>query len=141
MMIRRLDINDAEIEIARKVAESLSFLKQTPKEGIVISASNGSVTIDSMVMKTFVDLVANALSPSGAGKQDAELTPQEAAQQLRMSRPSVMRLIAQGKLGARQVGSHYRLSEAEVMKFKIEQATVRRKGLDNLAAFSQEFDQ
>ena len=139
-MIRLLDVDERNIEAAREVTDALGFLMQTPKGGIVITASNGSVTIDSAIMRNFVDFIGNVLAAEPAVDLDAELTPQAAAKRLRMSRPSVMRLIAQGRLGARQVGSHYRLSEAEVMQFKQKQATVRRQSLDSMAAFSQEFD-
>ena len=138
-MIRQIDIDQSNIDAARKVSDALGFLQQTTKGGIVISASNGSVTIDSSIMRTFVEFVRQAVSVEA--NAEVELSPQDAAERLRMSRPTVMRLISQGKLGARQVGSHYRLSETEVMRYKERQATIRRQGLDDLAAFSQEFDQ
>ncbi len=138
-MIRQVEIDDRSLPVAREVTKALGFLDQAPKGGIVITAANGSVTIDSSKLVAVLDfvrgLVQAELDPS------AEVSPQEAAKRLRMSRPTVMRLIADGKIGARRVGSHYRLSEAEVMDFKANQATIRRKGLDNLAAFSQDYDQ
>jgi len=136
-MIRQLDIDDRNIEAARKVTDALGFLRQTPTGGIVISASNGSVTIEASAMRSFVDLVASVLETG----RDAELSPQEAAQRLRMSRPTVMRLIARGELPARRVGSHYRLTEKDVSAFDARQTTVRRQSLDDMAAFSQDFDQ
>jgi hypothetical protein len=51
-----------------------------------------------------------------------------------------MRLVTSGKLGSRQVGAHYRLSRREVVSFRDTQATVRRRSLDDMAAFTQTYD-
>lgn len=47
-----------------------------------------------------------------------ELTPASAAEQLGVSRPTVMKWIRQGELGAHKVGSHHRLKTDDVMSFK-----------------------
>ena len=139
-MIRHIEVDDSVVAAARTATSVLGFLRSSPKEGITIAASNGSVTIDSVILGQMVDLIGRIAEDASTAGGENELTPQEAAEILNMSRPTVMRLIAAGKLGARQVGSHHRLSEAEVLKFKAEQATIRRRGLDDLAAFTQDFD-
>jgi excisionase family DNA binding protein len=74
------------------------------------------------------------------GGADDELTPQEAAAELRMSRPTVIRLIDKGALPARMVGTHYRLPRAAVLAYRDRNAAVRRAGLRNLAALTEDHD-
>src|SRR5258708_5162556 len=62
---------------------------------------------------TIMDGVAEA----GTGDH-ADLNPSEAADRLRMARPSVMRLIARGELSSRKDGGHYVLSAREMRAFQ-----------------------
>lgn len=80
----------------------------------------------------------------GAARQpteapDDEISPQEAAGILKMSRPSVMRLIADGHLHPRKVLSRNRLSRAEVVAFQKRNARRQRQALENLSALSEEY--
>ena len=77
------------------------------------------------------------LKPTGAAD---EISPQEAAAILQMSRPSVMRLIAKGALHPRKVLSHNKLSRAEVLHYQVEQSRQQREALSNLVALTEEYD-
>jgi excisionase family DNA binding protein len=72
--------------------------------------------------------------------KDEEVSPQEAAEMLRMSRPSVMRLIQQGHLHSRKVLSRNRLSRAEVLAFQKRNARQQQQALEDLSVLSQEYD-
>jgi excisionase family DNA binding protein len=69
-----------------------------------------------------------------------EITPQEAADILGMSRPSVMRLIEKGDLHPRKVLSRNKLSRAEVVAYQSKLSRQQRQALDNLTALSEEYD-
>jgi excisionase family DNA binding protein len=69
-----------------------------------------------------------------------EISPQEAAAILQMSRPSVMRLIAKGQLHPRKVLSHNKLSRAEVDNYQHEQSRQQRQALSNLVTLTEEYD-
>lgn len=69
-----------------------------------------------------------------------EISPQEAAAILQMSRPSVMRLIAKGQLHPRKVLSHNKLSRAEVENYQIEQSRQQRQALSNLVTLTEDYD-
>jgi excisionase family DNA binding protein len=70
---------------------------------------------------------------------NSDLSPSEAAERLRVARPSVMRLIARGELSSRKDGGHYVLSPRELRSFQTRLASVRREALSDLTGMAEEF--
>ena len=67
-----------------------------------------------------------------------ELTTQEAADMLKISRPSLIQLLNEGKIESRRVGTHRRVRFEALMKYKRQADMERRKVLKHLAASDQE---
>ena len=67
-----------------------------------------------------------------------ELSTQEAAELLNVSRPFVIKLIDEGVLPARMVGSHRRVARTDVLEYKAVQMKQRRKALDEMTKLNQE---
>ena len=74
-----------------------------------------------------------------AAQDNSDLNLSDAAERLRVARPSVMRLIARGELTSRKSGGHYVLSPRELRAFETRLASVRREALNDLAAMAEEF--
>jgi excisionase family DNA binding protein len=68
----------------------------------------------------------------------AELTTQEAANQLNVSRPYLIKLLEQGKLPFHKVGSHRRVKFADLNAFRRQFEVEREKAMQFLADQAQE---
>jgi excisionase family DNA binding protein len=68
----------------------------------------------------------------------AELTTQEAADMLHISRPSLIQLLDEGKMEYRRIGTHRRVRFDALMKYKRQADAARRAVLAELAAYDQE---
>jgi excisionase family DNA binding protein len=68
----------------------------------------------------------------------AELTTQEAADMLSISRPSLIQMLDEGKIEYRKVGTHRRVRFESVMAYKRKIHAERLAALNELAAYDQE---
>lgn len=91
-----------------------------------------------------VELVIRVVDARARGEQvvvtrgRAEVTPNEAAVMLGMSRPQVRKLIDQGRLDTRMVGSHHRISIESIQAFLDTERARRAAALDDLARLQNE---
>lgn len=68
---------------------------------------------------------------------EQELSTQQAASLLRVSRPHVIELCERGVLPYRRVGTHRRLTLADVLSHREQELEARRAAADELAAEAQ----
>jgi excisionase family DNA binding protein len=93
-----------------------------------------------------VNLLVRALSELAEGRAvtlvpiDSELTTQQAADHLGVSRPFLVQLLERGELPFRKVGAHRRVQHRDVLAYRRRIDDARRKVLEELAAQGQELD-
>ena len=75
------------------------------------------------------------LMPSGR-----QLTSQQAAEMLHMSRPHLIKLLDRGAIAYERVGSHRRLRVEDVLAYRAERAAERQAQLDELSQLSQDYE-
>lgn len=68
---------------------------------------------------------------------DDELTAQQAADVLNVSRPFLVRLLKSGAIPCHQVGTHRRVRPADVLAYRRERSRVRRAVLAEMARDAQ----
>ena len=89
-------------------------------------------------------LLVDMLTQLGQGRavtvlpQNAELTTQEVADYLNVSRPYVVKLIEEEKLPARKVGTRRRVAFEDLLRFDEQQRARQRAALDELARIDAE---
>jgi excisionase family DNA binding protein len=101
-------------------------------------------TDDIVVPQSALAALGQALTNIARGESfnilsvDAELTTQQAADQIGVSRPYLIKLLDEGRIAYRKVGTHRRIMAAELMHYKNADDAARRAAADALAAETYE---
>ena len=126
---------DAGRQLARLLPDDAGSLRLVTDDN-----RHEMIAIPPGALRLFVDV----LTQLGQGHavtllpQRAELTTQEAADYLNVSRPYVVGLIEQNKLPARKVGTRRRIAFEDLVRFEGQDRAKRRAALDGLARIDQE---
>lgn len=137
---------DKEISLAGESGRKLSaYIKSTNnpsfqlvkrgKEGEIISIPAGALRLLIVILSQMAKGNAVTLIPV-----HAELTTQEAADLLNVSRPFLVNLLEEGKIPFRKVGSRRRVFAKDVLRYKEEIDKKRLEILKELANEAQKHD-
>lgn len=91
------------------------------------------------ILTTVIEVLARGGSVT-IGSLPEELTTSVAADQLGVSRPTLMKFIQSGELGAHKVGSHHRVKLSDVQEFQRRRLEAQRKAFDDLRHLMDEND-
>lgn len=136
--------SDAERTLARETSRLLApHLRDRGGLRVQIEDKPGkreTVTLPPTAVRMLVDLLSEMAKGNAVTliPIHAELTTQEAANLLNVSRPFVVELIKSKKLPARKVGTHRRIRFADLQAYKERVDADRARALDELAAQAQE---
>jgi excisionase family DNA binding protein len=135
----------ADTQLAQESSRRLTKLLGTRKESVQVrvepeSGEEGTITIPLPAFR----LLADILSEMGKGNAVtlipicAELTTQQAADLLNVSRPYLIELLEKGEIPFRQVGTQRRVLFQELTAYQERTDQRRLKALEELSALDQE---
>lgn len=90
-------------------------------------------------LNTIIDLMAQGKAVI-VNPVDAEITTQEAADLLNVSRPFIVKLLEEGEIPFHKVGSHRRIKLKDFLAYKNQYKNKQCEALDELAKQAQELN-
>ena len=135
--------SEDEIAQAKEASRQLARLVPADERPLRLFTQDNQhemIAIPPGALRLFMDV----LTQLGQGRSvtivpgKAELTTQEVADYLNVSRPYVVKLIESGKLPARRVGARRRVAFDDLVKFDELDRRQRRAALDELTRLDQE---
>ena len=134
-----------DIALARESGRLLSTVLKTRAETQQIDFRDEKGAVRTVSIPTSaLRLLLDVLTEIGQGNAvsiipiHAELTTQEAADVLNVSRPFLVQLLEKGGIPFHKIGTHRRVRYQDVIAYKNHIDAERRKALDELAAQGQE---
>lgn len=131
----------------RALAAHLSQLLEDNKiEHAELKILDGKTPSSFVLPKTALEMLGHILSEMAQGNEvavttlDKELTTQQAADILNVSRPFVVKLLKNKKLRYRKIGSHRRLQLRDVLLYKNKMQQESEEAMQALADQAQELD-
>ena len=135
-----------DIAIARKSSKLLSnvpFKKATSIDIVFKDTKNVAVTLPAPAFKLLVAILSEMAEGNAVilSPLHAELTTQEAADLLNVSRPYLIQLLEKKQIPSRKVGNRRKILLLDVMSYKTKTDESRHKILDELAQEGQKLKQ
>jgi excisionase family DNA binding protein len=136
---------DADSALAKESSRRLAA-RLGDANGVCLEVKTGTTSEELVLPPAVVRLLWRILTEMGQGNAvtltpiRAELTTQQAADLLNVSRPHLVTLLDEGAIPSRKVGSHRRVQLEDVLAYKRQFHARRNATLDELQALSQDLD-
>src|SRR3984957_1682212 len=145
--IGSINPGDVDTEIADRAARRLNEYLEGHPNNDLIEAIGQVGTDDALVIpRATAVMFAQILELLAQGRgvqiipKEVELSTQQAAAMLNVSRPYLIGLLEAGKISFRKVGRHRRIRFEDLMDYKRQDDLGRRVAADELAELTEELD-
>ncbi|MEZ4826287.1 MAG: helix-turn-helix domain-containing protein [Bacteroidia bacterium] len=129
-------------ETSRKLAQNMTTepimrLKVQDKEGKEVA-----LDLPASAVRLLLDILENMANGNAVtlSSLQAELTTNQAAELLNVSRPFLIGLLDQGKIPFRKVGTHRRILAEDILAYKQRSYKERKKMMEELTTEAQELN-
>jgi excisionase family DNA binding protein len=136
---------EADAQLARESSRRLATRKVGRRSSVRIQVLDDGEAAEAVVVPaSALRILLHALTEMAQGNAvtllpiHAELTTQQAADLLNVSRPYVVKLLDEGKIPCRTVGKYRRVRFDDLMAYKRKDDEARARIADQLAAEAQE---
>ncbi|MGP5029490.1 helix-turn-helix domain-containing protein [Corynebacterium casei] len=127
-------------EALQKINRVLSDTSTDKDANVVVEQSDDVIRVPREVATVLREILVHSAAGRSVGviPMRAELTTQQAAHLLNVSRPHVIKLMDEGILPGHKVGTHRRIYAADVQAYKHQRDIDARTAADDLTALTEE---
>ncbi|MBK8094850.1 MAG: helix-turn-helix domain-containing protein [Verrucomicrobiaceae bacterium] len=130
---------ERDVIVAKESQRQMGGMKFGRKESVAVQIDGKEVAVPVGMMQMMIAAVARLAEGKAVAMMpvEEEISPQEAAEILKVSRPYAAKLFDEGAIPSRRVGTHRRALSADVLAYKQREKEARLAVLDELAAEGQ----
>jgi excisionase family DNA binding protein len=139
-MTKTIRPTERDVIAARKTRQLLGKVRDRRKLSLLSGADSEPIELPTSVREV-VELALDGIAAGHTLEVTAlaeEMTTQEAAEYLNVSRPFLIKLLDQGAMRYRRVGTHRRVQREDVVRFKREQDQASEAAMRELAGQARE---
>ncbi|MFD1677410.1 helix-turn-helix domain-containing protein [Alicyclobacillus fodiniaquatilis] len=139
MSVNLIEPNDKEFDSIKKLVSSLDTAPDENEFVIVDQVHNVRIELPHALYRVLVDAAHQLAKGNTVGvlHYEQDITTQQAAEILQVSRPYVVKILEAGEIPYHMVGSHRRIRLADLLEYKKSRDTTRREKLNDLIRISE----
>lgn len=145
-MARRLATNTPVLPTAASVEFASMLIRELEADSARFVLQDRETRTDIEIDETVFDLIRQLLITVASNRAvslvpvDHEMTTHQAARFLNVSRPFLIKLLDEGNIPHRKVGTHRRVRLEDLLTYRDKTASSAEKAKEELAKISQELD-